>query len=247
MFTQTDYIQLQKIMEESPEKKKLLNKLLASHKMEISSISHEIRNPLTLVYSTIQLIEASHPEVRTYKHWDTVCQDIEYMKLLLEELSSYNNSERLSLSRLNTADFLKSLALSFAASIVDTNTEFTSRIESDLPDISADSLRLKELLLNLLRNAQESAAAASKESTPVVSLQAFVKENQLLITVTDNGSGILPADMDTIFEPFVTYKKEGTGLGLPIARRIAIAHGGTLTVSSDPETLTTFTLSLPIQ
>lgn len=245
MFTQTDYTELQHIMEESQEKKELLNRLLTSHRMEISAISHEIRNPLTLVYSTLQLIETQHPETRTYKHWDTLRQDIEYMKLLLEELSSFNNSERLTLSRLNTVDFLKTLALSFAASIIDTDTEFTSRIAPGLPDIQADSLRLKELILNLLRNARESAETTS--ATPAVSLQAFQKDNQILIQVTDNGSGIQSADIETIFEPFVTHKKEGTGLGLPIARRIANAHKGTLTASSDPGTLTTFTLTLPIQ
>ncbi len=246
MFTQTDYNQLQQIMEESPKKKDLLTKLLTAHKMEISTLSHEIRNPLTLIYSTLQLIEAQHPEVLSYRHWDTLHQDIEYVKLLLEELSSYNNSERLSLSRLNTADFLKALVLSFAASVTETDLEFTSRIDSRLPVIHADSLRLKELLLNLLRNAQDSACSTAKNS-PAVSLYAFTKGEHIYITISDNGSGIQPAELDNIFEPFITHKKDGTGLGLPIARRIAHAHGGSLTAASDPYTATTFTLTLPIQ
>lgn len=245
MFTQTDYNQLQQIMEESPEKEELLTRLLAAHRMEIRTLSHEIRNPLTLIYSTLQLIEAQHPEVRSYRHWDALHQDIEYVKQLLEELSSYHNSERLSLSRLNTVDFLKALVLSFAASAAEADMEFTSQIDPLLPDISADPLQLKELLLNLLRNAQDSACSAEK--LPAVSLRAFTEENHIHIAVTDNGSGILPADIEKIFEPFITYKKDGTGLGLPIARRIAHAHGGTLTVVSDPDTVTTFTLTLPIQ
>ena len=71
MFTQTDYDKLKQIMEESPDKKALLTKLLETHRLELSSLSHEIRNPLTLVYSTLQLIESSHPEVLGFKHWDT--------------------------------------------------------------------------------------------------------------------------------------------------------------------------------
>ena len=63
MFTTTDYDNLRQIMAESPEKKELLTRLLASHKMEISTISHEIRNPLTLVYSMLQMIETAHPDV----------------------------------------------------------------------------------------------------------------------------------------------------------------------------------------
>ena len=93
MFTKSDYESLQQIMEESPEKKELLTRLLTSHQMTISSISHEIRNPLTLVYSTIQLMESKHPQVTNIPYWSDLRNDIEYMKLLLEELSSYNNGE----------------------------------------------------------------------------------------------------------------------------------------------------------
>lgn len=99
MFSATDYDKLQQIMEESSDKKELLTRLLESHRMEVSAISHEIRNPLTLVYSTLQLIEAQHPEVLDFCHWDSMHQDIEYMTQLLSELSSYNNGEKLSLSQ----------------------------------------------------------------------------------------------------------------------------------------------------
>lgn len=84
MFSTTDYDKLQQIMAESPQKKELLTRLLESHRMDISTISHEIRNPLTLVYSTLQLIESQHPEVLTFPHWEGMRQDIEYMKQLLE-------------------------------------------------------------------------------------------------------------------------------------------------------------------
>ena len=85
MFSTTDCDKLQQIMKESPEKNELLTRLLESHRMEISTISHEIRNPLTLVYSTLQLIETQHPEVTSFRHRAEMHQDIEYMKQLLEE------------------------------------------------------------------------------------------------------------------------------------------------------------------
>ena len=65
MFTQTDYDKLQQIMAESPEKKELLTRLLSHHRMEISTISHEIRNPLTLVYSNLQFLENGSPSCKT--------------------------------------------------------------------------------------------------------------------------------------------------------------------------------------
>lgn len=120
-------------MAESPEKEELLTRLLHSHRMDISTISHEIRNPLTLIYSTLQMIEASNPEVLNIRHWSDLHSDIEYMKQLLEELSAYNNGQRLSPSSTDFDIFLKKISLSFASSIIETDIEFISRIEPGTP------------------------------------------------------------------------------------------------------------------
>lgn len=179
MFTTTDYDNLRQIMAESPEKKELLTRLLASHKMEISTISHEIRNPLTLVYSMLQMIETAHPEVSTFKHWSDLHQNIEYMNQLLEELSSYNNGERLNISQIETNSFLKTLVLSFASSLVDTDIVFTSKISPRLPRISGDSIKLRQLLLNLLRNAKDAVntaptgKVADSCTQPEITLEAY--------------------------------------------------------------------------
>ena len=155
MFTESDYEKLHQIMAESPEKEELLTRLLHSHRMDISTISHEIRNPLTLIYSTLQMIEASNPEVLNIRHWSDLHSDIEYMKQLLEELSAYNNGQRLSPSSTDFDIFLKKISLSFASSIIETDIEFISRIEPGLPVMSADSIKLREVLLNLLGNARD--------------------------------------------------------------------------------------------
>ena len=156
-------------MQENPENEALINRLLTSHQMEISTISHEIRNPLTLVYSTLQLIESQHPEVLTFSHWTELHQDIEYMKFLLEDLSSYNNGERLELTPVSASTYFRRIALSFAASIVDTDIEFVSRIPEDLPEISADPVKLRQAVLNLLRNACDALNKKAPDSQkPVI-------------------------------------------------------------------------------
>lgn len=261
MFHATDYDKLQQIMEESPEKKELLTRLLESQKMTISTISHEIRNPLTLVYSTLQLIESQHPEVLTYKHWSGMKSDVEYMTQLLDELSAYNNGERLNISPIETNTFLKTLSLSFASSIVDTDITFTSKIQPNLPTISGDSVKLRQVLLNLLTNAKDAvqmtASGDDLSYQPSIRLDARLETDSsamidvsssqvLLISITDNGCGISEEDIAGIFEPFVTHKTGGTGLGLAIAKRIATAHSGSLTVSSVAGNGTVFCLSLPV-
>ena len=197
MLSSTDHDKLQQIIQEHPETEELFNRIFKSHQMDISTISHEIRNPLTLVYSTLQLIESQHPEVLEFAHWSELHQDIEYMKLLLEDLSSYNNGERLDLAPLSTGSFFRRIALSFASSIIDTDIEFTSYIPEDLPVLSADSVKLRQALLNLLRNAadhglesNEERVALGKEEVGNIYLDAYQEGNNVNIQFRDDGCGI---------------------------------------------------------
>lgn len=247
MFSKTDNDKLQQIMIQNPEIRPVITRLLESHRAEISAISHEIRNPLTLVYSTLQLIESQHPEVLSFRHWDSMHQDIEYMNQLLEELSSYNNGEQLHPATVNMVTFLKKSALSFASSLTDTDIEFTSRIAPDLPQAYIDSVKIRQTLLNLLRNAQDAVKTCPDSLRPTIRLSADYADGMVRIIVDDNGCGIDPQDLSSIFEPFVTHKNGGTGLGLAIASRIITAHGGTLLVSSTLKRGSAFTIMLPIQ
>ena len=255
MLSSTDHDKLQQIIQEHPETEELFNRIFKSHQMDISTISHEIRNPLTLVYSTLQLIESPHPEVLEFAHWSELHQDIEYMKLLLEDLSSYNNGERLDLAPLSTGSFFRRITLSFASSIIDTDIEFTSYIPEDLPVLSADSVKLRQALLNLLRNAADAVRTESPSQdqhdmpahSPQISLSVTADADLLHIEISDNGCGIAPEDQEHIFEPFITHKVDGTGLGLAITRRIIQAHHGTITLRSARYAGTVFILTLPIE
>lgn len=240
-FTTNDYEQLQKLMNESPENKILLQKLLDSQQYTISKISHEIRNPLTLIYSTLQLIEAQHPETLNYKHWNEMRQDIEFTISLLEELSSYNNGERIKPEAFSSLDFFSHICLSFAASCTDSDIEFTSRISPNLPVITGDRMKLQEVFLNLLKNAREAVSSGGS-----VRLDATMEHHALKITISDNGCGIPAEQLDEIFEAFVTHKTGGTGLGLAIAKRIIEAHNGRISVKSKSGTGSRFTILLPV-
>ncbi|MEG2784516.1 MAG: ATP-binding protein [Lachnospiraceae bacterium] len=242
MFTNEDMQALEALMNETLENRELLEKLIASHKYNISKISHEIRNPLTLVYSTIQLIQAQHPEVIDFKHWGSLVEDVEFMKILLEALSNYNNGDTLTLETIDLCSILKHLVLSFATSIVDTKISFISRIPPTLPTIQADQTKLKEVLLNLLRNAQDAV-----DSTGTIRLLVSQTDTHIIINIEDSGCGIPPEQLDSIFTPFVTYKQGGTGLGLAIAQKTIKAHNGTIELHSELQVGTIFTITLPIQ
>lgn len=207
----------------------------------LSKISHELRNPLALAYSTLQLIETQHPETKDFKYWSELRDDIEYTIQLLQEFSSFNNSEHLHKTEFSSYEFLSKICLSFAASIVDEDITFSSKLPSPLPTISADKVKLQEVILNLLKNATE---AISDHGS--INLHAFVESHILNIQISDTGCGIPGEYLESLFDPFVTYKPEGTGLGLAISKQIIEAHGGNIFVDTVLGEGTTFTITLPI-
>lgn len=207
----------------------------------LSKFSHELRNPLTSIYATIQLLERQHPEVTDFKYWSNLSCDIEYMNQLLTDLSNFSKSERLQCSTFSLRDLLEHVSLSFAATIVDSGVEYSSKIAPSIHQITGDKTKLQEVFLNLLKNAFD-AAAPDKS----IYLDAFQEGDAVIIRIRDTGCGILKEQLPTIFEPFVTYKKQGTGLGLAICNHIMKVHKGTISVESTVNVGTTFTITLPV-
>ena len=217
----------------------LLNK---NDQFMLSKISHELRNPLTIIYSTLQLIETQHPEAKNFRHWPELIQDVEFMNLLLEDLSRFNHAETLHLCSFSFRSFLEYISLSFASSIASTELEYISNIDSSINQITGDKTKLQEVFLNLLKNA---ADASMPDKT--ISLHAYAENKHVIVTIQDTGCGIREDRLNSIFEPFTTYKRDGTGLGLAITSNIIKAHHGEIHVSSVCGKGTTFTVKLPIE
>jgi signal transduction histidine kinase len=111
-------------------------------------------------------------------------------------------------------------------------------IPTALPVVDVDRDKIKQVLLNLLNNAAEAMPSGGR-----INIEAIATEEAVLLDITDTGMGI-PLDMD-VFEPFVTTKKEGTGIGLVIVRQIVAAHSGKISYRSRPGEGTTFRIELP--
>lgn len=242
MLHNIDTQKLHTLMEQNEDAKQIITQLLENHHSLTSTISHEIRNPLTLISSSLQLIQSQHPEVKQFYGWEQAMEDVEFMRHLLEELSSYNNAGHLKRSAFSLERFLKQIAISFAISLEEQNEgiEFSSLIPSDLGDFSGDRLKLEEVILNLLRNAKD--AISDRGS---IRLEARHFAEQIQISITDTGCGIPAEHLESIFEPFQTYKPGGTGLGLALSRQIITAHNGTLSVDTKEGVGSTFTITLP--
>lgn len=243
MFSNIDINKMNRLMEENKEAKQIISQLLENHHTTVSMIAHEIRNPLTLVSSSLQIIEKQHPEVREFNNWTQTMEDIQFMCSLLNELSSFNNSSTLHHSVFSIERLIKNIAVSFAISLDadGSEIEFTSRVMPGMGDFTGDKIKLEEVLLNLLRNAREAVGENGR-----ISLTAERQKDTVIIRCKDNGCGIPENIIDTIFDPFVTYKENGTGLGLSSSKQIVEAHGGSIFAESSPETGTVFTVTLPV-
>lgn len=246
MLHNIDINKMNRLMSENKEAKQIISQLLENYHTTVSTIAHEIRNPLTLVSSSLQVMEIQHPEVKQYPHWSQTMEDVKFMCSLLNELSTFNNGNTLHHSVFSIEKLLKNIAVSFAISLDSEQSpiEFSSSIPSRLGDFTGDKVKLEEVFLNILRNAKD--ALNDKDEEGNIFLVAERKKDILMIQCKDNGCGI-PADkMDSIFDPFVTTKENGTGLGLSLSKRIIEAHNGTISAESTPGKGTTFTIRLPI-
>ena len=115
------------------------------------------------------------------------------------------------------------------------------QIPDTLPAIFIDQVKLKQALLNLLRNASEAVSLPGGK----ISFHVVLQEGYIHISIKDNGCGIAGNQLDQIFQPFVTFKENGTGLGLAITRQIIQAHGGSIQVESTPGQGSEFHILLP--
>ena len=209
--------------------------------LELSKTFHEIKNPLTLINSSLQLIQDEHPEVTTFRFWNQTMEDIKNLRNLLDELSSFQKGNVLNMTKINLFDFTEDLLESTAGFLLETGTPLTLESTIDDLDFYADDVKLRQAIINLLKNAAESSASGS----PII-LRMTADTQWLYISVADKGCGISKEHLEKIFEPFHTTKSYGTGLGLPIVKKIIESHNGKLTLKSKEGAGTTFLISLPL-
>lgn len=209
--------------------------------LELSKIFHEIKNPLALIISSLQLIESDHPEVHSFRFWDQTMEDIAALRRLIDELSSFQKGNLISPKLINLFDFTEDLLESTAAFLMETGTPLTYESSIDDLDFYGDEVKLRQAVINLLKNAAESTPPGKG-----ITLKISADEHYLSLSVIDEGCGIPKSQLSKIFEPFHTTKSYGTGLGLPIVKKIVESHHGKLSIHSVEGAGTTVQVLLPL-
>lgn len=219
-----------------------VSKLEQNYSMILKKISHEFGNILTLINSSLQIIESSHPEVRSYKYWNSTMSDVHYMKDLVNELVCFNNSAKLNLNKININLIIENIIESFSLEKIYENINFHVDLPQNQVIVIADFVKIKQALINLIKNACE--AIESKGDIYITIKQL---DYNISIIIHDTGCGIEEKIIDDIFLPMFTSKKNGCGLGLAITKKIITSHSGSIKVTSKLGEGATFTIEIPIE
>lgn len=226
------------LINSNPAIQSLCDTMMEDFSLSMRELTHELGNIITLINSSLQIIESSHPDVKSYKYWNSTTEDVKYMIELLSKLSSYNNGCKLNLESINIYEILNNIISSFIINNSYSNINFTTDMNDNIPLISADPIKLKQVFINIIKNACESGCNT-------VNIQLHHDDTDLLIDVRDNGCGLSSEQMEQIFKPMVTFKQGGTGLGLSICERIIYAHHGHIYCNSEINTGTSISIILP--
>ncbi len=163
-------------------------------------------------------------------------------KGLIKFIDAYREYTSLPLPKIKTVrvhDLIDRVGHFMKPQLKKSNIDFSYTCESEFLTIQADEEMIEQVLINLVKNAIESL---NNRSNGNIRLAGYAKDNVVIIDVIDNGPGIIKEALAKIFVPFFTTKKSGSGIGLSLSRQIMQMHNGTLTVESEPEVKTVFSL-----
>lgn len=206
-----------------------------------ASLAHEIKNPLAGISGAIQVLRDDLERDDTRRRvLDDVLRQVSRLDGTVKDLLTYARPRPAIIKECRLASVIERVT----ALLVQEPAMRDVRLEvpdcSDLAPIEADDHQLEQLLINLLLN-----AAQASSSGAVVQLQVSAEDDEVTISVRDEGHGMKGEAARRAFEPFFTTKARGTGLGLPICRRIVEAHNGEIHVRSNAKRGTLVEIRLP--
>ena len=207
-----------------------------------AKIAHEIKNPLTLISSTLQLLEIQHPIVKQSVHWNSLYDELDFISELLNDFNVLCSTNQFEFTTLDIVRLIKDSCHKFEPLVLTNEIDFHVITPKHSLYIYGDFIRIKEAICNLVKNAIE--AVESKVGQVLISIEQ--NDEWINIYIEDNGNGIYEDQLAEIFNPFVTFKPNGTGLGLPITKSIIETHDGNIHIESTPKIGTKVIVSLPI-
>jgi signal transduction histidine kinase len=206
-------------------------------------VAHDIRNPLFSMKMQTQLLSAqlgASGEPRALV--DAVLRDIQQLESVVRDLIELARPGELTRQSASLNDVVISIVQQLSPQLAYRKIAVESRLAEDLPPVKLDVERFRQVLLNVIGNG---ADAMPTGGTLTVSTSAEDGGSWLVLDISDNGVGIDPAIRDRVFDPFVSTKRDGVGLGLVNAKAVVESHGGTIELTSIEPTGTRARIRMP--
>ncbi|WP_300154868.1 ATP-binding protein [Solidesulfovibrio sp.] len=211
-----------------------------------AGVAHTIRNPLTSVKMRLFSLERGLKlDPSQQEDFEVIAEEIGHIDTIVRNFLEFARPPKLTAQPVSLSAVVDTTLTLLRHRLESYNVEVSVERARVLPEINADPDQLKEALVNLVLNACEAMVEGGsltlREEAGVLEPYGRI----VALRVTDSGPGVDPALFDSIFQPFFTTKGEGSGLGLPIVKRIVEEHGGWITIQSPPSGGAVFTMVFP--
>ena len=222
---------------------KIQSEKMASVGQFASTIIHDIKNPMTIIKSIVEVLgDEDYSEAEKSKYLTILQKEIDRLIGMLNDLLDFaRGTITLNMQEIKLDEFIREIADFYKKTMEDKKIAFTVDVHSNYT-LKLDRDRMWRCIGNIIANAVDVLGEGGK-----IAVSAEKKIFDVIIKIEDNGPGIPQAIISKMFEPFVTHgKKNGTGLGLSIVKKIVESHGGNITFKTSPDKGTIFYISLPI-
>jgi signal transduction histidine kinase len=207
-------------------------------------VTHEVRNPLSSIGLNVEMLEeelaGAGPEAKELLR--AIHKEIDRLTSITEEYLELARLPRPSLATEDLGALVRESADFVRPELSAHGVKLEVRVEDAMPLVQLDESQIRQVLLNLLKNAREAMPSGG-----VVELRVERADGGVALRVIDHGTGMSEEQRARIFDPFYTTKARGTGLGLPLSQQIVVAHGGVIRCDSEPGRGTTFEIWLPTE
>jgi signal transduction histidine kinase len=232
---------------EETQKKLIQAEKLAQIGRLAATIAHEIRNPLTSIKLNVQkVVEDGRLPALEMEHMAITQEGIVQIEKFIKELLNFTRASDLRRARFPVSQILDESLKVMAGCFQEKKVAVEKRLEDGLPEVLVDGDKMRQVFVNLIRNAWEAVGEGGRIKI-AASLSGEGAARRIRVRVSDNGCGIPEKDWENIFEPFVTTKSSGFGLGLANARKIVEQHGGTIRVARKRSPGTAFEVLIPCE
>ncbi len=236
------------IIRDVDERKRLEEQLVQNRNLVmlgslVSGIAHEIKNPLGILMSSVEIVlNENRPEEQRREAASFIKDEVRRLDERMKYFLAFAKPKPLMSEPTDVAALLRKVSISFQGAVRNRQFHIQPPMCSHLPLIMADPDLLHQVFLNLIINAEKAAPKGG-----VLTITADQVDDTVTIRFVDNGEGIAEADLDKIFDPFFTTKPDGTGLGLSIVHQIITSHRGKIVArNNEGKPGLTVEISLPV-